>query len=104
MSMQAYHYVILGYDFSKNRDKIIDDDWKWTPEGEEWTCRASKGNIQMFTDINDGYKYGTENTVRRINGEKETGGRGYEEIEFTISRRASRISINHCNRLELVVL
>lgn len=55
MSMHAYHYVILGYDFSKNRDKIIDDDWKWTPEGEEWTCRASKGNIQMFTDINDGY-------------------------------------------------
>lgn len=54
MSMHAYHYVILGYDFSNNRDKIIDDDWKWTPEGEEWTCYASCGNIQMFTDINNG--------------------------------------------------
>lgn len=55
MSMHSKHYIILGYDFSKVRNKIIDDDWKWTDEGEKWTCHASRGHVQMFTDINDGY-------------------------------------------------
>ncbi|WP_373262235.1 hypothetical protein [Hungatella hathewayi] len=54
MSTRATHYVILGYDFSSKRSEILDNDWIWTDEGENWTCRTSKGNIQLFTDPMNG--------------------------------------------------
>lgn len=55
MSMHAQHYIILGYDLSYARKDILDDEWKWTDEGERWTCYASHGHVQMFTDINNGH-------------------------------------------------
>lgn len=54
MSTYATHYVILGYDFSNKRSEILDNNWIWTEEGENWTCRTSKGNIQLFTDPMNG--------------------------------------------------
>ena len=54
MSTRATHYVILGYDFSSKRTEMLDKDWIWTTEGEEWTFKTNKGNIQLFTDPMNG--------------------------------------------------
>ena len=54
MSTYATHYVILGYDFSSKRSEILDEDWLWTKDGENWTCKTSEGNIQLFADPRSG--------------------------------------------------
>ena len=49
MSMERNTYVIAGYDLTKYvTDKY--EDWKWTAEGEDYTCNQTKGNIQLFDD------------------------------------------------------
>lgn len=49
MSMNKNYYVIAGYDLTDwKTDKY--EDWKWTDEGEEYSCNHSKGNIQLFYD------------------------------------------------------
>lgn len=52
MSMVSTHYVIAGYDLSKRRH-LLDDSWKWTDDGEKWTCMASDGHIQVLLDIQE---------------------------------------------------
>jgi hypothetical protein len=49
MSLYKNYYIIAGYDLSAYQtDKY--EDWKWTDEGEQYICRHSKGNIQLFDD------------------------------------------------------
>lgn len=53
MSMNRTTYVIAGYDLTNYvTDKY--EDWKWTDEGEDYTCNQIKGNIQLFDDPMDG--------------------------------------------------
>lgn len=57
MSMESHYYVIAGYDLTGNEtDKF--DKWKWTDEGEEYTCNQDKGEVQFFDDpMNGSYLY-----------------------------------------------
>lgn len=57
MSVTKNYYVIAGYDLTNIKtDKY--DDWKWTNEGEGYTCNQSKGHIQLFDDpMNGDYLY-----------------------------------------------
>lgn len=57
MSIDRNYYVIAGYDLTKYKtDKY--DDWRWTDEGEEFTCYQRKGCIQLFDDpMSDEYLY-----------------------------------------------
>ena len=57
MGMNRSTYVIAGYDLTGwDTDKY--KDWKWTKEGEEYTCNQSKGKIQLFDDpMNGNYLY-----------------------------------------------
>ena len=49
MSISRNYYVIAGYDLTGwETDQF--EDWKWTDEGEEFTCNQIKGNIQLFDD------------------------------------------------------
>lgn len=49
MSIVSNYYVIAGYDLTDMKtDKFCD--WKWTDEGEKYTCNQAKGNIQLFDD------------------------------------------------------
>lgn len=49
MSVNKDYYVIAGYDLTGcNTEKY--DDWKWTEEGERYTCNQRKGEIQFFDD------------------------------------------------------
>lgn len=49
MSLYKNYYIIAGYDLAPYKtDKY--EDWKWTDEGEQYLCRHSKGNIQIFDD------------------------------------------------------
>lgn len=49
MSVNRNYYVIAGYDLTgMETDKF--DDWKWTEEGEDYTCYQRKGKIQFFYD------------------------------------------------------
>lgn len=49
MSVNRNYYVITGYDLTKYKtDKY--EDWRWTDEGEEFTCYQRKGCIQLFDD------------------------------------------------------
>lgn len=53
MSMVKNYYVIAGYDLTgMTTDKY--KDWKWTDEGEQYTCNQSKGHIQLFDDLMSG--------------------------------------------------
>ena len=53
MSLYKNYYVIAGYDLTGySTDKY--EDWKWTDEGEQYLCRQSKGNIQLFDDPANG--------------------------------------------------
>ena len=53
MSMESNYYVIAGYDLTDyETDKY--NDWKWTEEGEKYTCNQIKGEIQLFDDPMDG--------------------------------------------------
>lgn len=54
MSLYKNYYIIAGYDLTAYKtDKY--DDWKWTDEGEQFTCHQSNGNIQLFDDPMDGF-------------------------------------------------
>lgn len=57
MSIYKNYYIIAGYDLSAYKtDKY--EDWHWTDEGEQYICRQSKGNIQLFDDpMNGDYLY-----------------------------------------------
>lgn len=47
MSVEKKYYVIAGYDLTGyETDKY--EDWKWSEEGEEYTCNQIKGEIQLF--------------------------------------------------------
>lgn len=47
MSINKNYYVIAGYDLTGwDTDKF--KDWKWTDEGERYTCYQTKGEIQLF--------------------------------------------------------
>ena len=49
MSLYKNYYIIAGYDLSAYKTEKYED-WKWTDEGEQYICRQSKGNIQLFDD------------------------------------------------------
>ncbi len=82
MSVNRNYYVIAGYDLTGMKtDKF--DDWKWTDEGENYTCYQGKGKIQVFYDpmsgehlyfgyiLADGDMYGYETSkfkVEDVNG------------------------------------
>ena len=57
MSMDKNYYVVYGYDLTKYKtDKY--EDWRWTDEGEEFTCNQRKGYIQLFDDpMRESYLY-----------------------------------------------
>lgn len=49
MSIEKKYYVISGYDLTGlQTDKF--SDWRWTIEGEKYTCYQYKGHIQLFDD------------------------------------------------------
>lgn len=49
MTMEKNYYVIVGYDLTGyETDKY--DEWKWSKEGEQYTCYQRKGEIQLFDD------------------------------------------------------
>ncbi len=49
MSVDQNYCVIVGFDLTKYKtDKY--NDWRWTDDGEEFTCYQSKGHIQLFDD------------------------------------------------------
>ena len=52
MSINRNYYVIAGYDLTRFVTSKYDD-WKWTEEGEMFTCNQSKGYIQLFDDPMD---------------------------------------------------
>lgn len=52
MSVEKNYYVIVGYDLTKYVTPKYED-WRWTPEGEEYTNQHTKGNIQIFDDPMD---------------------------------------------------
>lgn len=57
MSVNKNYYVIAGYDLTGYETNEFGD-WKYTEEGEEYTCYQRKGKIQLFTDpMNDNYLY-----------------------------------------------
>lgn len=46
MSVDRNYYVIAGYDLTgMETDKF--DDWKWSEDGEKYTCYHRKGKIQL---------------------------------------------------------
>lgn len=57
MSMESNYYVIAGYDltgYSTNKY----EEWKWTEEGEKYTCNQFNGEIQLFDDpMSDSHLY-----------------------------------------------
>lgn len=53
MSVIQSCYVIVGVDLTGfQTDKY--NEWKWTNEGENFTCYQSKGKIQLFDDPMNG--------------------------------------------------
>ena len=47
MSVESKYYAIVGYDLTGyETDKF--KDWKWTDEGEKYTCNQVKDRIQIF--------------------------------------------------------
>ncbi len=49
MSIDRNYYLIAGYDLTAYKtDKY--DDWRWTDDGERYTCYQRKGTIQLFDD------------------------------------------------------
>lgn len=57
MSIVKNYYVIAGYDLTEFKtDKF--KDWKWTDEGEKYTCKQVKDEIQLFDDpMNNSHLY-----------------------------------------------
>lgn len=57
MSMESNYYVVAGYDLTDfETDKF--NDWKYTNEGEDYTCNQCKGEIQFFDDpMSSSYLY-----------------------------------------------
>ena len=49
MSMNANYYVIIGFDLTGWKTSKYKD-WKWTAEGETYTCNQRKEYIQLFDD------------------------------------------------------
>lgn len=57
MSIDRNYYAIAGYDLTHYKtDKY--DDWRWTDEGEGFTCFQRKGQVQLFDDpMSEDYLY-----------------------------------------------
>lgn len=53
MSAERNYYVIGGYDLTSFKTNKYDD-WRWTEQGEKYTCNQSKSKIQLFVDPMDG--------------------------------------------------
>lgn len=52
MSVYKNYYVIAGYDLTGYKTDEYED-WRWSEEGEKYTCYQTKGNIQLFDDPMD---------------------------------------------------
>lgn len=53
MSIVKNYYVIAGYDLTGlDTDKF--NEWKWTEDGEKYTCNQVKEEIQLFYDPMNG--------------------------------------------------
>ena len=49
MSIDKNYYTIAGFDLTKYRtDKY--EDWRWTEDGERFSCYQRKGKVQLFDD------------------------------------------------------
>lgn len=53
MSIDKSYYVIGGYDLTDFKTEKYDD-WRWTEQGEEYTCSQINGEIQLFDDPMNG--------------------------------------------------
>lgn len=53
MSVERNYYVIGGYDLTGFKTEKYDD-WRWTEQGEEYTCSQINGEIQLFDDPMNG--------------------------------------------------
>ena len=53
MSIVKNYYVIAGYDLT-GLDTNKFNDWKWTEDGEKYTCNQVKEEIQLFYDPMNG--------------------------------------------------
>ena len=49
MSLYKNYYVIAGYDLTGYTTDEYDD-WKWSDEGEKYTCQQTANHIQLFDD------------------------------------------------------
>ena len=53
MSVNRNYYIIAGYDLTGlDTDKF--NEWKWTEDGEKYTCNQVKEEIQLFYDPMNG--------------------------------------------------
>jgi len=50
MSVARTRYVIVGYDFTRFKDILLANDWKWEEDNEQYYCNQRKGEIQFFDD------------------------------------------------------
>jgi hypothetical protein len=51
MSVTCCNYVIIGYDLSKDRDKLYTEDWVRNEDNiNNWEYNQIKGEIQLFSD------------------------------------------------------
>ena len=91
MSIDKNYYVIAGYDLTgQETDKF--EDWKWTDEGEKFTCYQSQRHIQLFDDpmsgehLYFGYilanrdEYYFETTKFNMSDIADVEGKVYEEL------------------------
>lgn len=53
MSVNKNYYIIAGYDLT-GLDTGKFDEWKWTEEGEKYTCNQVREEIQLFYDPMNG--------------------------------------------------
>lgn len=57
MSIDKNYYVIGGYDLTDFKTEKYDD-WRWTEQGDEYTCYQKNGKIQLFDDpMSNSYLY-----------------------------------------------
>lgn len=49
MSIEKNYYVLAGYDLTGLETDEYED-WKWTDDGEKYTCYQSVNHIQLFDD------------------------------------------------------
>ena len=91
MSVESKYYAIVGYDLTGyETDKF--KDWKWTDEGEKYTCNQVKDRIQIFHDpmsgmhlylgyiLGGGDQYETETTKINLKDINDKVGLVFDEL------------------------